>query len=122
MSTANDQFYAGEASSVAFSPDGYLLAVILDDRLHVWNLKRSEEVQWPLSINSDAVRAIFSSEGILALLQATDTIALIDSTTGQKLSTVHAEGVEQIAFSPDGSALITSIANGPIKFWAVPAK
>lgn len=121
LSSTSNQSYIGSATAVAFSGDGKLLAAIVNDQLRIWDMRAQEEIEWPLSnLTSPLIRAIFSSRGDLATLDQFGTVTLLNPLTGQILSATQIEGVRAVAFSPDGTHLLTGGSDINLQVWRVP--
>lgn len=115
--------------SVAFSPDGTMLATGSEDRtVRLWNLADRTAprlLAQPLTQHTDAVWSVaFSPDNhTLATGSLDGTIRLWDLTErtsprplGQPLAG-HDEGVATVAFSPDGDTLATGGGDNTIRLW-----
>ncbi len=109
--------------SVAFSPDGHLLAAgSVNGEVRVWQvvgyrqfLALSGHQGWVWSV-------AFSPDGTLLASGGEDRIVRIcEVGTGQCLTTLHGhtDWIRSVAFSPDGSLLASSSDDGTIKVWEV---
>lgn len=128
----NDPFVPN-VSSLAFSPDGKLLAVgfhpipdedpvsgqpvlsiaLLDGR------DSSELIRIPGQLYNEIKSLAFSKDGeLFALVNETDPIALLDSTSGEVLGTLPLPA-EVLAMSPDGKVLLSGHADGIIRVWGM---
>ena len=113
----------GSILSVAFSPDGKLLATAGEaGEIHLWQvadmkplLSLRGHLRWILSI-------VFSPDGKTLASSSDDrTIKLWDVSTGQVLRTLqaHSSWVWSITFSPDGETLASASDDRTIKLWDV---
>ncbi len=110
--------------SVAFSPDGQLLASSSDDRtIKLWNLSNGQEIRTFNGHSDQVVSVAFSPNGqTLASCSTYDkTIKLWNVSTGQEKHTLkgHSSWVHSIAFSPDGQTLASGSNDYIIKLWNV---
>ena len=112
-------------SSVAFSPDGTLLASSsYDSTIKVWDI-RTGQVQKTLTSHKWRVYSVaFSPDGQTlatggAHPENTDVLQLWDFTTGKRVKTFkgHSERVRSVTFSPDGGTLVSYSADNTLRFW-----
>lgn len=116
--------------SLAYSPDGHLLALSTQaSTIHLWNIQTGECVQ-TISGHKDFARLLrFSPDGsILAssnydedLANHTPEIKLWDVQTGVCQLTLcgHTRMVNDFAFSADGQFLVTASSDQTIKLWSL---
>ena len=121
----------GPANSVAFSPDGRLLAAssqggglydppVDGDLLVAWHLPE-RSVAWRLALPLGQSQVAFSPDGkLLAVASYDKSVRLVDAATGKLVSTYteHSTGVSSVAFSPDGT-LVASGAYAEVRVWRV---
>jgi WD40 repeat protein/uncharacterized caspase-like protein len=115
--------HAGAVNSIAFSPDGHILASgSQDNTIKLWDVASGRELR-TLSGHTNWVRSVaFSPDGrILASASKDTTIKLWDVASGRELRTLtgHAAEVSSIAFSPDGRALASGSWDQTVKLWDV---
>lgn len=115
----------GDILSVAFSPDGTLLAIGIDRNVLLWRIADQRQIA-TLEGHTAWIRCIaFSPDGtILASGSNDQTIRLWDRQTGQCLKTLygHSSGVQSIAFSPNGQQLASGSNDSTIRLWDIPTK
>ncbi|MEH2238817.1 serine/threonine-protein kinase [Nostoc sp.] len=115
--------HSSDVNSVAFSPDGTILASGSDDKtIKLWNLASEKQIQ-TLEGHSDWIWTVaFSPDSkTLASGSADKTIKLWNLETGKLIRTLqgHSDGVSSVAFSPDGKTLASggAIKDKTIKLW-----
>ncbi len=113
----------GNVMSVAFSPDGTLLAAgMTNSEARVWHVPDGKPLlaceghaNWVMSV-------AFSPDGRLLASGGSDqTIKLWDVHTGQCVSTLrgHIGWVRSLAFHPDGTLLVSGSDDQTIRLWDV---
>ena len=117
---ANLQEHTGWVVSLAFSPDGTILASGSWDRtLKLWDvatLTNIATLKGRRGINSVA----FSPDGTILASGADDKVELWDVATRQSIDTLEEQRrVSAVAFSPDGAILASGSWDGTLKLWDV---
>ncbi|MFG2246687.1 protein kinase [Spirillospora sp. NPDC048823] len=119
--------HTGAVRSVAFSPDGKLLASCSNDEtVRLWDVATRRSIARPLTGYTDTVNAVaFSPDGKLLAVGGNDTtVRLWDVAThipvGRPL-TGHTDSVHSLAFSPDGKILAVA-DDDTVWLWDVAAR
>jgi len=115
--------HADRVSSIAFSPDGSILASGSgDETIKLWDVSTGRVLR-TLTGHTDTVRSVaFSPDGqTLASGSFDNTIKLWDVGTGRELRTLtgHTNAVYSVAFSPDGQMLASGSYDHTINLWDV---
>jgi WD40 repeat protein len=111
-----------EVWSVAFSPDGRLVASGSDDNtIKLWDVATGRQLR-TLSGHSSAVWSIAFSPrgGVLASGSNDTTVRLWEVASGRKLQTLsgHSKLVKAVAFSPDGRLISSGSYDNTVKVWS----
>ena len=109
--------------SVAFSPDGKLLASgSWDTTIGLWNVETGREIRVLTGHTRGVESVAFSPDGkLLASGSWDNTIGLWNVETGREIGvlTGHTARVNSVAFSPDGRLLASGSDDKTIRLWNV---
>ncbi len=119
----SDPWHMGSVISVAFSPDGSLLASVSRDfMVRPWDVFSHQLVNRLTGHWGGVSSVAFSPDGSLLASGSDDkTVKLWDVSTGQLVDTLtgHSREVWSVAFSPDGGLLASGSRDGTILLWAM---
>ena len=115
--------HTAQIQSLAFAPDGKILASTGNDRtLRLWNTDTGQQLM-VLSDGRNFPSALaFSPDGTtIATEGRTGTIQIWDVATGDRLATLtgHTDTVEALAFAPDGNTLASASEDLSIRLWNI---
>ncbi len=114
----------GNVWSVAFNPDGTLLAVSDSaGEIHLWQMDNGKKILTFRGHTNWVCSVAFSPDGkLLASSSADGTLKLWELATGYCLKTLEGQTdwIVSVAFSPDGSLVASSGVNSEsIRLWSV---
>ncbi|MEG4454069.1 WD40 domain-containing protein [Microcoleus sp. N9_A1] len=111
----------GSGLSVAFSPDGKLLAMgDTNGEIHLWQMPEVRLLRTSKEYGSIVLSAAFSPDGkTLATGGSNGTIRCWDvsSWSIRQILQGNHSSVLGVAFSPDGKMLASGIGDGTVRFW-----
>jgi WD40 repeat protein len=113
----------GAVSSIAFSPNGTLLAAgSFSNDVQLWQANGSELVRTLQAPAGQVNWVAFSPDGTLLAVASSDALIRIwnvaDGTLIQTLAG-HSGPVGSVAFSPDGKSVASGASDGSVHIWSV---
>ncbi|MGW2197997.1 WD40 repeat domain-containing protein [Streptosporangium sp. NPDC001682] len=114
--------HTSEVGSIAFSPDGRLMASggTADHSVRLWDVAARRQVGEPLAHDGDVTSVAFSPDGRTLAGAGSGAITFWDVATRTPIQPpfTRVDGGSAIAFSPDGH-LLASAASGELRLWNV---
>ncbi|MGH3824020.1 MAG: metallophosphoesterase, partial [Pseudonocardiaceae bacterium] len=113
---------SGSVSSVAFSPDGTLLAVPRGRDVEIVDLASGDTLRVLSGHTAWVTGVAFSPDGALLATASDDYTARVwEAGSGRQRGTLegHTGGVRGVAFSPDGALLATASDDRTARVWEV---
>ncbi|MEV4129163.1 hypothetical protein, partial [Nocardia sp. NPDC049707] len=120
--TAKLTGHTNSVTSVAFSPDGHMLATGgYDGTVRLWDPVTQKQIGEPLTGPTSGLFSVaFSPDGHMLATGGFDgTVRLWDPVTRQQIGeplTIHTD-ISSVTFSPDSHTLATSIGDGTVRLW-----
>ena len=112
----------GRAPSIAFSPDGKLIAGgsnnVAGSTTDIWRLNDLQSVHFIKGLSRDIA---FSPDGSVFITTVKNAVQLWDVTTWHimEILAAHSGEIHSVTFSHDGQILATGDYNGTIKLWDI---
>lgn len=114
----------GKGRAAAFSPNGNILAIRLDNHVKLIDISTNQEFILDFKNSSMGSAMVFSPDNkILATVHHQNTVLLWDLASQKEIVTLkgHAERIISMVYSPEGKRLVTASQNG-VKIWDIPAQ
>ena len=108
--------------SIAFSPDGSLLAGGFESphAIHIWNVSTGKEIGAVLEAECSVADLVFAPDGSCLAWTSAHGIRFWDWKTGQDVAPAlsgHASSVTALSYSPDGHYIASASCDHTIRIW-----
>jgi len=124
--TTSGPLMADGPQSVAFSPDGKILATTTNLGMRLWNLATDREIGTPITITGGDCAVAFSPNGKLVATATDDgTVQFWNAATSHSVGRQINVGSDQqgvgcgLAFRPGGKMLATGGPDGSLRLWSL---
>jgi hypothetical protein len=115
--------HGSHVNSVAFSPNGTLLAIGSDDTtIKLWRVSDGAFVRTLAGHTSSVNSIAFSPDGTLLVSGSSDrSVRLWRVSDGTLVRTFigHTDWINSVAFSPDGTLLVSGSSDRTVRLWRV---
>jgi WD40 repeat protein len=114
--------FKGGVATLAFSPDGTILAVrAAGSGTELWDLAMGKLLR---TLKEQATSLAFSRNGKVLAIGGKDQIVLWNVETGAELGKLETkmDFVMSLAFTPDGQTLFSGSQHGKVRIWDLPSK
>lgn len=119
--------HANQVRSLAFSPDGKLLAAAGGNpaqfgEVKIWDVAERKEVRMIRGHRDNIFAVVFSPDGkLIATCSYDRMVKLWEVASGNEIKNLkdHTDAIFSIAFSPDGKRLASASADRTVKIWDV---
>ncbi len=119
--TPNRADHLGAVTTVAFSPDGEILASgSADETVVLWHVASGEPKKTLKSHTNGVTSVAFSPDGKIFASGSHDRLVILwDIASGRPINTLkgHTNSVTSVAFSPDGKTLASGSADRSVILW-----
>ena len=111
--------YGTAESSVAFSPDGGMLAGVTEGVVKTWEIASGDPVAPLTDLGTGALCVEFSPGGDHLAIGCTDGSVLVYDRGGELTFTLegHTDYVRDLAFTPAGGILASGSDDGTVRLW-----
>ncbi|KAL1663069.1 hypothetical protein GGF50DRAFT_116422 [Schizophyllum commune] len=112
----------GGVSSVAFSPDGCMIASGSKHTVRLWDAKTGQQQGEALRGHTGWVRSVAFSPDSATVVSGSDdwTLRFWDAKTGKEMCGAmegHTRGVDSVVFSHGGALIVSGSDDGTVRIW-----